>query len=195
MLHCASRAEVVSPLALDAGVLPDWATGPGVAQIQGVVCEPSRTGPPRGWLVRVKLAQGRPLPRPLASATNRFSPTTRPRSTPRRVRASASGTNAPSTFAPLSVSVTLCIGTFFGTRTSTRASPSLIRSARFDRVLISKLNGGNWGCDPSTTWTSARDDSGDPGPPPPQPATTASVANAMRPDRMLALEHMFICPP
>jgi hypothetical protein len=35
------------------------------------------------------------------------------------------------------------MGTFLGTCTSTSASPSLIRSARFDNVLISKLNGGS----------------------------------------------------
>jgi hypothetical protein len=50
MLHCASTANVVRPLALDAGVLPDAATGVGVAQIHGPACEPSRIGPPRtGW--------------------------------------------------------------------------------------------------------------------------------------------------
>ena len=50
MLHCASIAKVDRPLAFDAGVLPDAGTGVGVAQIQGCVCEPSSTGPPRsGW--------------------------------------------------------------------------------------------------------------------------------------------------
>src|SRR3954468_2392692 len=140
MLHCASTAKVVRPLAFDAGVLPDSATGVGVAQIQGVVCAPSSTGPPRGWLVMVRLAHGRPLPCPLESATKAFSPATRPRRTPRNVPASA--TNDAPTSLPLRVSVTFFIGTVFGTVTSTSASPSLIRSARLDRVLISKLNGG-----------------------------------------------------
>ena len=66
-----------------------------------------------------------------------------PSSTPRKVRADSSATNDDRTSTPLSVSITLCIGTFFGTRTSTSASPSLIRSARLDSVSISKLNGGN----------------------------------------------------
>ena len=42
MLHCASTAKVVSPLAFDAGVFPDSGTGVGVAQIHGVVCEPKQ---------------------------------------------------------------------------------------------------------------------------------------------------------
>jgi hypothetical protein len=69
MLHFASTANVLRPLALDAGVLPDSATGVGVAQIHGWVCEPSRIGPPRTWLVIVRLAHGRPLPLPFESAT------------------------------------------------------------------------------------------------------------------------------
>ena len=48
MLHCASVAKVVNPLAFDAGVLPEAGTAAGVAQIQGWVCEPSSTGPPIG---------------------------------------------------------------------------------------------------------------------------------------------------
>ncbi len=137
MLHCASTAFVVRPLAFEAGVLPDSGTGTGVAQIHGVVCEPSSTGPPRGWLVIVRLARGWSSPGPLAAATNWFSPTRRPRSTPRSVRACGSVTNPAPTFAPLSVSATSCNGTSFGTRTSTSASPLLIKSARFDKVLIS----------------------------------------------------------
>src|SRR6476646_10560235 len=46
MLHCASVAAVDRPLAFEAGVLPAAATGTGVAQTHGVVCAPSRTGPP-----------------------------------------------------------------------------------------------------------------------------------------------------
>ena len=56
MLHCASVATVDRPLALDPGVLPTWATGVGVAQIHGVVCVPSKTGPPRGWLLMTSWA-------------------------------------------------------------------------------------------------------------------------------------------
>ena len=186
MLHCASTAVVVRPLALDAGVLPDSATGAGVAQTQGVVCEPSSTGPPRGWLVIVRLAQGRPLPLPLASATNRLSPAVRPVSTPRSVRASASATKAASTLLPLSVSVTLCIGTSLGTRTSTSASPSLTRSARFDKVLISKLKGGSCGL-----FNACADSLGVVEPPPPQPAAT-SVATTMAPIRTVKRVRVFI---
>src|SRR6185295_11033029 len=106
MLHCASIANVDNPLAFDAGVLPDAATGVGVAQIQGVVCEPSNTGPPIGWFVMVSEARGRPLPRPFESARNSFSPTTRPVSTQRITRAAASLWNAVVTLLPLSHSVT-----------------------------------------------------------------------------------------
>ena len=94
MLHFAPTANVVSPLAFDLGVLPDSATGVGVAQTQGVVCDPSSTGPPIGWLRIVRVARGRPLPLPFESARNSFSPTTSPLSTPRIVRAVASVTNA-----------------------------------------------------------------------------------------------------
>src|SRR5437763_16972050 len=89
MLHCASTAKVVRPLAFVAGVLPDAAVGAGVAQIQGWVCEPSNTGPPIGWLVIVSRACGPPCPSPLASAANSLSPSTRSVTTPRRVRAEA----------------------------------------------------------------------------------------------------------
>src|SRR5215831_2576526 len=92
MLHCASTAKVVSPLAFDAGVLPDAGTAVGVAQIQGCVWDPSSTGPPIGWFVMVRLARGRPLPLPFESAANSFSPFTSPVSTPRIVRAPASVT-------------------------------------------------------------------------------------------------------
>src|SRR3954465_8876481 len=147
MLHWASTATVLRPLAFDAGVVPDAGTGVGVAQTHGIVCEPSRIGPPRGWFVIVRLAHGRARPWPLASATKRFSPRLMPASTPLKVRADSSATKDDLTSVPLSVSITLCIGTFFGTRTSTRASPSLIRSARFDSVWMSKLKGGALGTD------------------------------------------------
>src|SRR5258706_16433969 len=102
MLHCSSTAEVDSPLAFDAGVFPDAGAAVGVAQTQGWVCEPSSTGPPRGWLVMVRVAKGRPSPRPLASAAKRFLPTLRPVSTPRSVPFSASATKDAPTSAPLS---------------------------------------------------------------------------------------------
>ena len=57
MLQAASTAVVVSPLAFDAGVLPLAGTGVGVAQTHGVVWLPSSTGPPRGWLVMVRLTE------------------------------------------------------------------------------------------------------------------------------------------
>jgi len=146
MLHFASTAKVVKPLALEAGVLPDSATGVGVAQTHGCVCEPSRIGPPRTWFVIVRLAHGRPLPLPFESAISVFAPATMPVTTPRNVRALSSATNEPPTSVPFRVSVTFFIGTVFGTVTSTSALPSLIRSARFDNVRISKLNGGRFGC-------------------------------------------------
>src|SRR5207237_5687354 len=93
MLHCASTANVVRPLAFDAGVLPEAGTAVGVAQIHGVVCEPSRTGPPIGWLVMVSEARGRPRPRPLESARNSFCRGTMPVSTPRMTRSDASVRN------------------------------------------------------------------------------------------------------
>src|SRR5262245_53401983 len=173
MLHFASTAKLLRPLAFDAGVLPSAATGVGVAQIHGMVCEPSRIGPPRSWFVIVRLAHGRPRPWPLASATNRFLPGVKPSSTPRSVRAESSATNDDLTSAPLSVSITLCIGTFFGTRTSTSASPSLIRSARLDNVRISKLNGGSCAPAPSAD----ADDTDAPAPTPPNPATSSAVSN------------------
>src|SRR5260370_3535095 len=195
MLHCAAAAAVVRPLAFDAGVLPDSATGVGVAQIHGVVWEPSSTGPPRGWLVIVRLAEDRSSSRTSASATNRFLPATRPRSTPRRVRACASATNPAPTFPPLSFSLTSSLGPFLRTCTSTSASPSLIRSARFDKVLISKLDGAEWCSDRRRAWVPACDDFVGAGAPAPQPATkTASVAAAMMPNR--TVERMYsLVPP
>src|SRR6267378_3720965 len=138
MLHCASNANVVKPLAFDAGVLPDWATGVGVAQIHGVVCEPSSTGPPIGWFVITRRASRPPRPSP---ATKSLRPSTRPRTSPRSVRASSLAVKAPVTSRSLSDSRTLFGATPFGTRTSTSASPPLMRSARFERVTISKLDG------------------------------------------------------
>src|SRR2546427_10720111 len=88
MLHCASKAVVVRPLAFDAGVLPDSGTGVGVAQTQGWVCEPSSTGPPIAWLVMVSEAR-----RPLESARKSLRPGTMPGSTPRITRAVESARN------------------------------------------------------------------------------------------------------
>src|SRR5262244_1172254 len=141
MLHWASTAKVDSPLAFDAGVFPDAGTGVGVAQIHGVVCEPNSTGPPIGWLRIHSVALGRPFPFPFESARNSFSPTTSPVSTPRIVRAVSLVWNADVTSCPLSDNVTFFSGTFLGTRTSTSASPPLMRSERFDSVTISKFRG------------------------------------------------------
>src|SRR5215217_8119076 len=164
MLHFASTANVLSPLAFDAGVLPTSATGVGVAQTHGWVCEPSRIGPPRTWFVIVRLAHGRPLPLPFESAISVLAPGTRPVTTPRKVRALSSATNALPTSVPFKVMVTFFIGTVFGTDTSTSALPSLIRSARFDNVRISKLNGGRLG------FAAAGVAAGTSAAPPPQPA-------------------------
>src|SRR4051812_45500888 len=171
MLHWASTAKVVRPLALDAGVLPEAATGVGVAQIHGCVWALSRIGPPRTWLVIVRLAHGRPLPLPLASATKVLSPGAMPVSTPRRVRLSSSATNEAPTSAPLSVSVTFFIGTVLGTCTSTSASPSLTRSARLDSVRISKLNGGSCALAGAILASAPSGIAA----PPPNPATTSSA--------------------
>src|SRR2546425_4424848 len=132
MLHCASKAVVVRPLAFDAGVLPDSGTVVGVAQTHGWVCEPSSTGPPIAWLVMVSEAR-----RPLESARKSLRPGTMPVSTPRSTRAVESARNMAVTSRPLSDSRTWLGATLFGTRTSTSASPPLIRSARFERVTIS----------------------------------------------------------
>src|SRR5437899_5331006 len=138
MSHCGSawNANVVRPLAFDAGVLPDSGTGVGVAQIHGVVCERSSTGPPIAWLVMMSETR-----RPLESARKSLRPGTMPVSTPRITRAVASARNVAVTSRPLRDSFTCCSGTVFGTRTSTSASPPLMRSARFERVTISKLDG------------------------------------------------------
>src|SRR6266478_1711836 len=99
MLHCASTAKVVRPLAFVAGVLPDAAVGAGVAQIQGVVCDPSSTGPPIGWFVVTRRASRPPW---LSPAAKSLRPSTRPPTTPRSVRAAALAVNAPVTSWPLS---------------------------------------------------------------------------------------------
>src|SRR6267378_2976192 len=155
MLHCASIASVVRPLAFEAGVLPDSATGVGVAQIHGVVCEPSSTGPPIGWFVITRRASRPPR---LSPAAKSLRPSTRPLTTPRSVRADALAVNAPVTSWPLSESLTLFSDTFFGTRTSTSASPPLMRSARFDSVTISKLDGSSPACAVTKTAQSASND-------------------------------------
>src|ERR1044071_3220660 len=142
MLHCASMANVVRPLAFDAGVLPDWATAVGVAQIHGCACEPSSTGPPSGWLVMVSvtsLPSSLPLPLPLSSATRELRPTTSPVTSPRSVRAAALAVKDEVMSCPFSFTLTLESETCFGTRTSTSASPPLMRSARFDSVTISRF--------------------------------------------------------
>src|SRR5258705_230698 len=209
MSHCASTAKVDRPLAFDAGVLPDAGTAVGVAQIHGCVCEPRSTGPPRAWLVIFRLAEGRPspwpsssscprpwsssCPPPFESATKRLSPTRSPVSTPRSARATGSATNDAPTSTPLSVSATLCRGTFLGTRTSTRASPSLIRSARFDSVRISKSCEGRWSPDSPRSSFSARDETARSGAPPPQPGRTVSKAIATRPT--VTPKRVFILSP
>src|SRR5437773_10677417 len=88
MLHCASNADVDRPLAFDAGVLPDSATGVGVAQTHGWVCEPSSTGPPIAWLVMVSEAR-----RPLESARKSLRRGTMAGSTARITRAVESARN------------------------------------------------------------------------------------------------------
>ena len=96
--------------------------------------------PADGWFVIVRAG-----PRPAVALAvgvgdeqvRRRAPCRQPRRA--SVRAESSATNDDLTSAPLSSTFTLCIGTFFGTRTSTSASPSLIRSARLDSVWISKL--------------------------------------------------------
>src|SRR2546428_1200285 len=110
MLHCASNANVVRPLAFDAGVLPDAGTGVGVAQIHGVVCEPRSTGPPIGWLVITRRASRPPW---LSPAAKSLRPSTRPLTTPRSVRADALAVNAPVTAWPVRQSLNPFSGTVF----------------------------------------------------------------------------------
>jgi hypothetical protein len=175
MLHFASTANVVRPLALDAGVLPDSATGVGVAQTHGWVCEPSRIGPAAD-VVRDREARPRPaVAVAVRVGDQRVGAGTRPVTTPRNVRALSSTTNDAPTSAPFNVSVTFFIGTVFGTDTSTSALPSLIRSARFDSVRISKLNGGRLGC------AAAGAAEGLSAPPPPHPASSSrAITGAAR---------------
>src|SRR2546425_10663195 len=120
MLHCGSNAKVDRPLAFEAGVLPDSATGVGVAQIQGVVCEPSSTGPPIGWFVITRRAWRPPR---LSPATKSLRPSTRPVTSPRSVRAAALAVNAPVTSRPLGDHRTRFSGTLLGTGPSTRGAP------------------------------------------------------------------------
>ena len=157
MLHCASTAVVDSPLALEPGVLPTGATGAGVAQTQGFVCVPSSKGPPRGWFVIFRLAECRPWPCTADLASNRFSPTRRPRSTPCKLRGPALAAKPVPTSLPSSVSRTRSIGTERGSFTSTSASPPLMRSARFDSVRIWKslCDGPPWWSSSSSSRSSA----------------------------------------
>jgi len=76
----------------------------------------------------------------LDCTANSFLPTFRPVITPRSVWAAPLGLNKVVTSLPLSVTFTLSSRTFFGTCTSTSASPSLIRSARLPSVRIAKLD-------------------------------------------------------
>src|SRR5258706_7501513 len=129
MLHCASTAKLVRPLAFDAGVLPDSGTAVGVAQTHGVVCEPSSTGPPIGWFVITRRASRPPW---LSPAAKSLRPSTTPLTTPRSVRADALAVDAPVTTSAVNDRRTLFTGTLLGTRTSSTASAPPMKSAPFD---------------------------------------------------------------
>jgi hypothetical protein len=75
-----------------------------VAQTHGCICGPEKIGPPFEWLVIVRLAYGRPLPLPFASATKRFGPSTSPVSRPTKRRSSAWYWNCDDTSWPFRLS-------------------------------------------------------------------------------------------
>src|ERR1043166_5658622 len=104
MLHCASVAAVVRPLALVAGALAVAAVGTGVAQIQGVVCEPSRIGPPFAWFVTVSCALPK-LPS-LALAAMVWAPSFKPVTRP-TMRPSERFVNAELSSVPLTLTFRL----------------------------------------------------------------------------------------
>src|SRR5471032_2736196 len=133
MLHCASVAVVVRPLALVLGVLPASAVSAGVAQIHGVVWVLNSTGPPIGWLVTVIFA---PTKLPLAdfavtTLAPTFSPVTAPSVRPLARVLKADVTSVPST------STRSCEADVpAGSLTSISTEPPLTRSARLDRVWM-----------------------------------------------------------
>src|SRR6266849_739242 len=142
MLHCASIALVLKPLALVAGVVEVAGCAIGVAQIQGRICVPENTGPPIGWLLIVRYAPFflvglavttlLPLDRPV------ITPSTRPFA--RWANASLTSRPPTSTFNPEAEAP--C-----GRTISTRASPPLTRSARLDRVLMVSESEVPWQAD------------------------------------------------
>src|SRR6185295_2867850 len=159
MLHCASVAAVVRPLALVAGALAVAAVGTGVAQIHGMVCEPSRIGPPLGWFVTVRreLTKLPSLALAVIALAPSLSPVTRP-----TMRPSARFVNAEVTSVPLTSTLRLDALPIGGVLISTRTSPPETRSARFDSVVIV-------GATPALL---------PPPPPPPQAARTAETTTA-----------------
>ena len=133
MVHCASVAGVVRPLALVAGELAVAAVGTGVAQIHGDDCEPSRIGPPFGWLVTTMRALLKP---PFVElAVMLFAPFLRPVTRP-TVRPSERVVNAEVTSTPSTSTFRLDAAPIGGSLTSTRTSPPETRSARVDNVVI-----------------------------------------------------------
>src|SRR5690242_7965883 len=133
MLHCASVAVVVRPLALVAGELAVAAVGTGVAQIQGIVCDANRIGPPFGWFVTVRRALPK-LPS-LALAVIVLAPSLRPVTRP-TMRPSERFVNAELSSVPLTSTCRLDAEPTGGILTSTRTSPPETRSARFDKVVM-----------------------------------------------------------
>src|SRR3954470_11865111 len=143
MLHCASVAAVERPLALVAGELAVAAVGTGVAQIQGAVCVPSSTGPPTAWFVIASCAPPKLLFVELTVIV--LAPSLRPLTRP-TVRPSEPVLNAEVTSVPFSATARLGASVALGSLTSTKASPPLIRSARFDSVVI--VAAGGWSSPP-----------------------------------------------
>ena len=131
MLHCASLAAVLKPLAFVPGVLPTSAVGTGVAQTYGVICEPSSTGPPTGWLVTTSRA---PANEPsLAVALTLFAPVFKPPTRP-MVRPSLPVTKAGLASTPSTSTFSFDVCAPAGSFTSTSTEPPLTRSARFESV-------------------------------------------------------------
>ena len=132
MLHCASVAVVERPLALLAGVLPDAAWAIGVAHTHGAICEPASTGPPTGWLFTVNVADA-----PCAVAVITLLPFARPVTRPTmRFPDDARCANCAVTSRPPTLTLSAARPTPAVRLISTRASPPLTRSARFDSTLI-----------------------------------------------------------
>jgi hypothetical protein len=108
-----------------------------VLHTNGCCCGPEKIGPVTGWFTTVKVAVGRPWPRPFESAKRVFSPRRRPSTMPVSVRADSSSSSVAVTSSPLTSSFALCSGTFWGIDTCTSASPPVTMIAGLESTSIS----------------------------------------------------------